>query len=401
MYIEDELDRHDTEMALMSMHLQKAWGFRLVDKAPECEDVVVADPVLFFNDYQFYGNYYHFTYDALLPLFRQLQLRGLILGDHSIPKGTLILPAQQTAWRKSQDWSTEEFQDSTRFHMNMLTSLFPGQALVPVDARAASRMNGACFSNASFGTPFVWDDGTIDQSPVPFSSGPPIPMGRRELLKAFADFVRASLGLVPRKVKDGVVHIAVISRKERRKISNEELLMEKLPRILAVEHPQLSVVCELMDFNGMTYRDQVAKVGDIDVLVGMNGAGLINALYTNPDAVVVQLLPHGSNLNFDEFRSILRAVVPPSEESPVEHYSSRDHYMEWKNSIAENAVQPPNQYQPFDNEDTTVNEDEFFELMRRAVTQIVATRSLRRQEMIGYAYGAAEMSVGIDGGEEE
>ena len=391
-YIEDEQDRLDTAKALESMHLKKAWGLTIVDTAPTCAQTTSHYPVIFFNDYQFYGNYYHFTYDALLPLFRQLTLRGLVSNAAKLSDRVRIFPAQQKAWHELQDWSTTEFSDSKRFHMDIMTSLFPG-TMVPVDARAASTVHGACFSNASFGTPFAWDDGTIDQSPAPFSptsgGSRDVPSNRRELLRTFTEFVRGQLGLptsnsARKYYSDDVVRIGLISRRQRRKIVNERAIVDGLSRLELSGQPNLRVVGELVDFNGMSYRDQVVKAGEMDVLVGMNGAGLINAWYTGADAVVVQMLPHGSNLNFDEFRSILRAVTPPIENradgTGEEIYSSHDHYMEWKNTFAENAFQPRNQYQPFDNEDTKLDEGEFYALMRRAVAQVIATRSFRQQQ---------------------
>ena len=113
----------------------------------------------------------------------------------------------------------------------------------------------------------------------------------------------------------------------------------------------------------------------------MNGAGLINAWYTHPDAVIIQLLPHGSNLNFDEFRSILRAAIPPSiNNSDIATPASEDHYMEWKNQYKENAIQSSRQLQQFENEDTIVNVNEFHSLTRRAVAQVINTRMSRLRQ---------------------
>lgn len=386
-YVEDETDRDDTARALETMHLQKVWDFQIVKEPPSCVSHVNNTPVLFFNDWQFYGNYYHFTYDALLPLFRQLQRRNL----NPFPNDALILPAYQTAWFEPQDYSTKAFENLDSFYMDMLVSLFP-DSVVPVDARGISIVNGVCFSNASFGLPFVWDDGIIDQSPPPFTPHSKfirnVPDTRRSLLRSFATFVRQQLSLEPFTEEymetlacNSTIRVGIISRRQRRKILNEKDLAKSVPEIMMQEHPQLQVTCELVDFNGMSYKEQVRRAGNFDVLVGMNGAGLINAWYTHPDAVIIQLLPHGSNLNFDEFRSILRAVIPPFiNNSDVATPSSEDHYMEWKNQYKENAIQSSRQLQQFENEDTIVNVNEFHSLMRRAVTQVINTRMSRLRQ---------------------
>lgn len=53
------------------------------------------------------------------------------------------------------------------------------------------------------------------------------------------------------------------------------------------------------------------------VIIGMNGAGLTNAIYRAPGAVAIQLSPRrGSNqpqFNIEEFASLLRAATAPSE----------------------------------------------------------------------------------------
>lgn len=101
-----------------------------------------------------------------------------------------------------------------------------------------------------------------------------------------------------------------------------------------------------------------------DILVGMNGAGLINALYLHPTGVAIQLLPNGSNLNFDEFRSLLRA---------------RGLYREWKSSVPPPASAATSGVDPRDptsmtrgrhhkmNEDTEVDTAEFRGLLSDAM----------------------------------
>ena len=80
-------------------------------------------PTIFFNDYQFYENYYHFTYDALLPLYALLEQRGLAGDDDALDR-VIIAPAVQRVWSAPQDWQTARFSDERSFHMSSLASIF-------------------------------------------------------------------------------------------------------------------------------------------------------------------------------------------------------------------------------------------------------------------------------------
>ncbi len=60
------------------------------------------------------------------------------------------------------------------------------------------------------------------------------------------------------------------------------------------------------------------------VLVGVNGAGLMNALYLPYYATAIQLVPYQAQVNFVEFGKFLQA---------------RGNYLEWHNSNPDNHVQ--------------------------------------------------------------
>ena len=49
---------------------------------------------------------------------------------------------------------------------------------------------------------------------------------------------------------------------------------------------------ESVDFSQMSVKEQIEKVQQLDVLIGMNGAGLVNALYLPKGSVAVQLVPY-------------------------------------------------------------------------------------------------------------
>lgn len=69
----------------------------------------------------------------------------------------------------------------------------------------------------------------------------------------------------------------------RRKILNEDELIKSMPS---------PVLIESVDFSQMSVKEQIEKVQQFDVLIGMNGAGLVNALYLPRGSVTVQLVPY-------------------------------------------------------------------------------------------------------------
>ena len=102
------------------------------------------------------------------------------------------------------------------------------------------------------------------------------------------------------------------------------------------------------------------------VLVGVNGAGLMNGIYLGEGAVTIQLVPfNATQLNVREFGNILK---------------SRGPYLEWWNKHEElnrgNLERDPYNSQA----DTEVHVDEFTQLIRDAL-KIGINRKLRKEEL--------------------
>ncbi|CAH1794041.1 unnamed protein product, partial [Owenia fusiformis] len=83
-----------------------------------------------------------------------------------------------------------------------------------------------------------------------------------------------------------------------RKISNEEELIRKI----RVRFQDFTVV----DFDPGDYtpQDQAALFTQVDILIGMHGAGLTNILYMAPFSGLIELFPFGQNENY--FRALTR-----------------------------------------------------------------------------------------------
>ena len=52
----------------------------------------------------------------------------------------------------------------------------------------------------------------------------------------------------------------------------------------------------MVEFSGMTFKEQVAAVQKYTVLIGVNGAGLMNAIYLPEGSVAVQLVPYNATM---------------------------------------------------------------------------------------------------------
>ena len=77
-----------------------------------------------------------------------------------------------------------------------------------------------------------------------------------------------------------IVHRAA----ERRILNSDEI-------IRAFSRPPLGVKAQLVDFGGLTMREQVRLMGRTRYLLGVQGAGMSNALFLPDSATVLLLKP--------------------------------------------------------------------------------------------------------------
>ena len=110
---------------------------------------------------------------------------------------------------------------------------------------------------------------------------------------------------------------------------------------------------------------QVELASELTVLVGMNGAGLMNALYLPPHAVAVQLAPYNNTLNVVQFGEVLKARGP---------------YMVWSNTHEENHfVSKHDVYSS--RPDTLVHVEEFKQLMKDALVLAHESQTHMKDEL--------------------
>ncbi|XP_046574394.1 alpha-1,3-arabinosyltransferase XAT3-like isoform X2 [Haliotis rubra] len=291
------------------------WSVRPDDQSDSMTCDKTYDEGYVFTMYFYFGsNYFHLHYDMMIPLFSELR-------NKDKGKKIVLMPSVESVRLQAMYWETQAFQDESKYWYQMLKVLASSHTLLPLDDRIHSNHGNICFKSINFGTP-LYSSRDIG------------------LILPYIQFIKEELGVRHEQVtKDKV---GIIKRTNRRRILNEGELVKAISNIASVE---------LVDFSGLTFKQQVEKVQEYSVFVGMNGAGLMNGLFLSPGAVTVQLVPFRADVNFKEFGVLLR---------------NRGPYLEWHNEHAELSQELPND--PYHGQsDTTVKVAEFIELIKKAL----------------------------------
>ncbi|ESP05688.1 hypothetical protein LOTGIDRAFT_228161 [Lottia gigantea] len=284
----------------------------------QCDEIL--DSGFFFPFYYFRGgsNYHHLHFDILMPLYNYLYFHK------RNNKNTALFPGVETSRLQVVDWLTPAFDDETKY-WNHVISVFRYEDLsyIPVNGDLVNSNKNICVKAAHFGLP------KADHTNSSF-------------LKSFVQFVKNKLNVTHERLSDQ--RVGLIKRSNRRRILNEELLIEKVREF---------VDAELVEFSGLTFQEQVNIVQQYSVLIGMNGAGLMNAIYLPPGSVTIQLVPY-------------KAEVDHKKQAAI--YSARGPYLEWHNEHEDKvSLSNPGSYSQAD---TEVDVEEFLALVKKALTLV-------------------------------
>lgn len=285
-----------------------------------------------FTIYYWYGgsNYFHLHYDMLIPLYSAVH-------HNQEPDGYqnkhVFMPTVESRRLSILDWNTKAFTDYAKYWVQISKAISLPYTFTPLDQSLLDARKNICFKQIHFGTPSVQ-----------FSNS--------ELINGLIEHIQKTVNVAHQPFE--VDRIGLISRSNRRRILNENELIAALNTI---------AITERLDFSGKSFREQVALMQRYSVLVGVNGAGLMNGLYLPPYAVVVQMVPYKAVVNFREFGLLLKARGP---------------YMEWHNTH-ENLTRtsPGDKYN--NNADTIVDVEEFKKVAYEAVQLANKTRRSREQ----------------------
>ena len=107
-------------------------------------------------------------------------------------------------------------------------------------------------------------------------------------LTGFQSFIWNRLNIRPAAPANQVTLIRRNRVASNRYVINEAQLIGQLE----AECKRRGVAFEVVDFEGMPFERQVALMSRTSVLIGIHGAGLVNAMFLPPGAAVIELLPH-------------------------------------------------------------------------------------------------------------
>jgi protein O-GlcNAc transferase len=284
------------------------------------------------------SNYYHLHTDVLLPLYRLWQEE---FSTHFGAEKLVLVPTvNYLTWPEPKthggiEWTTDAFQHTDKYWTQALHA-FSDLPLFPLthdSAQALASRGGKetyCLEGAILGLPNVADEPALD------------------LVEGFVAHTmrtisgRRSEGQPLESAGDPVV--GLVSRTGRRMILNEGELQGAASAAGIALHP--------VDFSSMTYLEQLAAVQRFTVLVGMQGAGMINAMYLREGAVAVVLFQYGATE--DMFRRLL---------------SSRGPYLHWVNGHENNSICNTTIDRFCDSPNTIVDPTEFVALLRSALAE--------------------------------
>ncbi|GAB6032171.1 hypothetical protein CHUAL_010820 [Chamberlinius hualienensis] len=276
-----------------------------------------------FTIYYHHGsNYFHLHYDTTLPMY-SFFYHGK---NHSLFKRNriILMPSVEKQRGKGTDWYTDAFMNESSYWIELLKVFSGNYKMLPLDKRLVSISKTFCFKEIYFGTP-------------KFNAS------SYEILSGYSNMIKdrlniSSTNLIKRKRK----RIGFIHRSGRRKILNEKELVKSVMPLADIE---------LIDLNGLQFKQQVETVQKYNILIGMNGAGLINALYLPSNSVTVQMVPYAAQLNYIEYGKLLEARGP---------------YIEWHNNHKNNTVTVPGDAS-HGNDDTIIDVNEFKRLIKKAL----------------------------------
>lgn len=107
-------------------------------------------------------------------------------------------------------------------------------------------------------------------------------------LKGFQSFIWSRLNIRPAAPANQVTLI-----RRNRVASNRYVINEaQLTGQLEADCARRGVAFEVVDFEGMPFERQVELMSRTSVLIGIHGAGLVNAMFLPPGAAVIELMPH-------------------------------------------------------------------------------------------------------------
>lgn len=297
---------------------------------PNCT-VMYDEAFAFTIDFSAYrSGYFSLHMDTFLPLFSLLVYRKHFTNNLLGSPRIVLMPTVEDYKLQAVDWKTRAFDLQGQFsHWNQMIATFAGSIKVMPLTRTAlgwGKDKSTCIKTAHFGVPRNLN------------------ISDPQLINGFSGFMRTQLGLPFHPTRPTVPHVCLIRRTTSRLILNEISLVSAISPFVRVQ---------VVQFDGLSYREQIALIQRYTILVGMHGSGLTNAIYMYPGSVTIQMVPYkASRLPTEKYAKLLRARGP---------------YVEWHNTYEQhtraNELQDPYNSQA----NTVVHIAEFVQLIKDAL----------------------------------
>ena len=177
-----------------------------------------------------------------------------------------------------------------------------------------------------------------------------------ELLRAFSERVLKfySIDQEPKNL-DSPLILTFVDRKEKRRLINKDLYVEKLRS----KFPAVKI--QMVNFATLSFVEQIRIARRTDILVGVHGAGLTHALFQRPGSAVVEIIPH--SLAHKGFRNLAKLLG---------HGYFSSHADDRPTTTAKDAWQT---------DDVSIEEDRFMTLLEIAVKSMY-NRGLLNNDVI-------------------
>ncbi|CAB3372325.1 Hypothetical predicted protein [Cloeon dipterum] len=259
-------------------------------------------------------NLMHALHDDILPLFSRMET--ICKGEFSSCSKNFVLSF------------TDDYSD---FNLDWYNLLFKQSIFNLTELREP-----VLISKAHVGLP---GDTTVFQYGFGQPQGP-LNLGPNSvgIYQRFAEYVKKQLDLNEQEKIDGVQRIVLISRKETRRILNEEEVMNFIRNSF---HNTMGLTQELiykiMDLSvERTPEAVVSTLTSADFILGMHGAATFLAgVFSRPNSTILELFPYGIN---PKVVSPLRALA----ETPGFWFK----YNSWENKDVRSSVPPADDAPP-------------------------------------------------------
>ena len=173
-----------------------------------------------------------------------------------------------------------------------------------------------------------------------------------ELLRVFSQrvFDFYNIAPIPNSDKEKSLNLTFIDRKNKRKLVNQDLYIERLKS----ELPHVNI--KVVDFAKLAFKEQLRIVQSTDILIGVHGAGLTHEMFLQPGSTVVEILP--PNIHHKGFRNL-------ANQMGHRYFSTHG-----------TRIIPSSEHSNWQEEDVFIEEERFAELVQVAAASMYHRGSL-------------------------